>query len=443
MTDLFGLDAHKQRRQVGKIGRLFYLLSVMFTPLAAQAGGIDGVRGAGADVTVVLDGPNGQLQCLTLSNLASEDPLSMQLTSASKTVEEDIKAVGFGHIVNLSQEKELYGRLKFTLDPADAILRINATEYRGSDLAEVLRVPAKRLEIAAYRDGYMSAGKRVIASPCRVTEVAFTLSKQEAPVVKAGIIKKKKKNIPEAQIGEFIKDCEDCPQMVVVPSGSFVMGTVGGGLSGDAPATQVEVTTPFAVATHEVTFDQWEACVADQACAPKQPDDAGWGRQSRPVINVSWEDAQQYVSWLSITTNRPYRLLSEAEWEYVARAGTTTPFWWGQEVGHKKANCMDCEDGTTAQSTVPVGSFKANAFGVFDTVGNVWEWTQDCYAPTAYTTFKNYPSAHTPAKSCARVLRGGAWDLISQGAVASFRFNASQKLRSNNIGLRVARDLKW
>lgn len=145
---------------------------------------------------------------------------------------------------------------------------------------------------------------------------------------------------------------------------------------------------------------------------------------------------------LPVVLDVPARPVINNSWKYVARMGVTPPLWRGKNNKKNQANCADCKDGSSSVGAEPVGRYKTNAFGFFDTVGNVREWTQDCYSATAFGDAAQYPAPYTSAQKCTRVLRGGAWDLISQGSVASIRFNASQKLRSNNIGLRVARDLK-
>ena len=182
-----------------------------------------------------------------------------------------------------------------------------------------------------------------------------------------------------SQPGVIFRDCDQCPQMVVVPAGRFRMGDVSGaGASDEKPVHDVILAAPFAVGKYEVTFAEWDACVAAGGCKHR-PEDEGWGRGSRPVIDVSWEDTQQYVGWLSRETGKPYRLLSEAEWEYVARAGTTTKYPWGDDIGTNRANCAGCGSQWDNKMTAPVESFEANAFGLFDTAGNVWEWVEDCW----------------------------------------------------------------
>jgi formylglycine-generating enzyme required for sulfatase activity len=141
----------------------------------------------------------------------------------------------------------------------------------------------------------------------------------------------------------------------------------------------VTLARPFAVGRFAVTFDEWDACAADGGCNGYKPEDKGWGRGRRPVIEVSWDDAKAYVAWLSKTTGKTYRQLSEAEREYVTRAGTTTPFWWGNSISTSQANY----DGTSVngeyrQQTLPVGSLQPNPWGLYHVHGNVWEWVEDC-----------------------------------------------------------------
>ena len=140
---------------------------------------------------------------------------------------------------------------------------------------------------------------------------------------------------------DTFKECENCPEMVVVPAGSFTMGSPASELGHDfneGPQHRVTFALPFAVGKFALTFDDWDACVDHGGCGGYRPADQGWGRGRQPVINLSWDDANAYVAWLSKTTGRPYRLLSEAEREYVTRAGTTTPFWWGNSISTSQAN---------------------------------------------------------------------------------------------------------
>ena len=217
--------------------------------------------------------------------------------------------------------------------------------------------------------------------------------------------------------GNIIKDCDVCPELVVVPRGSFVMGSPKGEAgrnSNEGPMHTVQIQYMLAVGVYEVTFDEWDSCLNDGGCDGYRPDDEGWGRGRRPVINVKWSDAQNYVMWLSEKAGIHYRLLSESEWEYVARAGTRTPFWWGDSLGNGQANCATCGSPWDSNMTAPVGQFKANPFGLYDIHGNVWEWVQDGW----HFGYKNAPSdgsAWMKGTIMGRfVLRGGAWNSKSK-----------------------------
>ena len=252
--------------------------------------------------------------------------------------------------------------------------------------------------------------------------------------------------------GSVFRDCDICPEMVVVPAGSFMMGSPNdeeGRETHESPQHLVTFDQPFAVGVYEVTFDQWDACVADGGCN-YQPDDENWGRGNRPVINVSWDDAQIYLSWLSSYTGHSYRLLSEAEWEYAARAGTTEPFYFGATVSTDQANYNgdyiygSGSKGLNIEQTEPVGVFSANAFGLYDMHGNVFEWTQDCWNKS----YRGAPDDGTAweTKDCDnRVLRGGNWYSHPASLRSAARGSQSSATRSwgwvdGTIGFRVARE---
>ena len=206
------------------------------------------------------------------------------------------------------------------------------------------------------------------------------------------------------------RECKDCPEMIVVPAGRFTMGSPESeGDESEHPQHTVTIATPFAVAKFELSFDEWDACAAHGDCA-QHVSDSGWGRGRRPAINVSWNDAQTYVKWLSRITGKPYRLLSEAEYEYAARAGAETKYPWGDEIkldGKAMANCDGCGSQWDGKKTAPVGSFAPNGFGLYDMVGNVWEWTEDCWNDN-YEGAPADGSARTSGDCIRRVVRGGS-----------------------------------
>ncbi len=237
----------------------------------------------------------------------------------------------------------------------------------------------------------------------------------------------------------FFKDCETCPQMVVLPEGDFIMGS-SDRHHVENPAHPVSISQPFAMGRYEVTFDEWIACMDAGACDDEVPDDHEWGLGRRPVINVTWWDAQTYVRWLTQSTGHKYRLPSEAEWEYAARAGTTTAYFWGDEAtGLNTANCRDCGPEISHQ-TLTVGSFEANAWGLYDMHGNVWEWVADCWFPDHKGASAN-GTVRISDKCRERQMRSGSWYYFSKNLRSSWRFKNDARVRSYGIGFRVVRVL--
>jgi formylglycine-generating enzyme required for sulfatase activity len=236
--------------------------------------------------------------------------------------------------------------------------------------------------------------------------------------------------------GDTFRDCPECSELVVVPAGSFSMGS---GAPYEGPSHKVTIAKPFAVGRFEVTFDEWDHCVADKRCSFK-PDDRGLGRGNRPVVNVSWLDAKEFIAWISGKTGKTYRLPSEAEWEYVTRGGTTSVFWWGRDVGQGQANCRDCNSGN-ALETMPVGSFKPNPFGVFDTAGNAAEWVEDCWNDS-YRGAPQDGAAWTTGQCNWRVLRGGSYDTLAKFVASAARFRYDYDVRYPANGFRVLRELQ-
>ena len=249
--------------------------------------------------------------------------------------------------------------------------------------------------------------------------------------------------------GEVFRDCDGmwCPELVVVPAGSYMMGSPESEARRDndeGPRHRVRIAKPIAVGMYEVTFEEWDACRRGGGCS-HNPGDSGWGRGRRPVISVSWTDAQAYVKWLSRETGESYRLLSESEWEYMARAGTTGPFHFGATLSTAQANYDgnytygSGRKGRYRERTEPVGSFPANAFGVHDVHGNVWEWVEDCW----HDSYRGAPAdgrAWTVGGYCGRrMLRGGSWNFGPQGLRSAYRSRFTAGSRSLSAGFRVAR----
>ncbi len=257
---------------------------------------------------------------------------------------------------------------------------------------------------------------------------------------------------------ESFRDCAECPEMVVIPAGRFIMGGSEANIArmrmlsenlesppewvlDMSPRHEVIFATPFAIARTEVTFAEWDNCVAGGGCA-HSPDDQGWGRDDRPVIDISWADAHAYVAWLSQVSGRPYRLPSEAEWEYAARAGSQTERWWGDEIGIGNANCYDCEGSVESTATTPVGSFAANPFGLHDVLGNVQELVEDCWRSRYDGAPADGSVWFDPGECQWRVGRGGAWQTFRGDVRSSHRLRVTEDERGDYIGLRVALTLE-
>lgn len=239
------------------------------------------------------------------------------------------------------------------------------------------------------------------------------------------------------------RDCARCPQMVVVPAGEFTMGSPPSEQQAEAQH-RVTIAYPFTVSRFDVTFDEWDACVNEGGCGGYRPADQGWGRGKRPVIDVSWENAKAYVNWLSHKTGKAYRLLSESEWEYVARAGTTTRFSFGDTLSPRQANYDGSDDGSgpsdvNRQKTMPVGSFPANGFGLHDTHGNVSEWVEDCWHDEYTASTPTDGSAWLEGNCEDHVMRGGSWQDSQSELRSAARTGEYKDNSSYTDGLRVAR----
>ena len=238
------------------------------------------------------------------------------------------------------------------------------------------------------------------------------------------------------------RDCPECPEMVVVPAGAYRMGSEDGD-SNERPVHEVTVGAPFAVGRYEVTFAEWDACARDGGCPRGEgiaDDRHGGGRGRRPVSYVNWDDAQRYVQWLSRKTGKAYRLPSESEWEYAARAGTETAYSWGDEIGVNRANCIGCGSRWEGDGTAPVGSFGANAWGLHDMHGNVMELVEDCWNDS-YAGAPADGSAWLRGNCDGRVLRGGSWIDAPSYLRAAYRYRNSTGIRYEINGFRVARTL--
>jgi formylglycine-generating enzyme required for sulfatase activity len=226
------------------------------------------------------------------------------------------------------------------------------------------------------------------------------------------------------------------PEMVALIAGKYLRGDATGDTD-ERPPVSVSLGA-FAIGIFEVTFAEYDRFCTDirKDC----PDDEGWGRGRRPVVNVSWNDAVAYTQWLSRKTRKNFRLPTDAEWEYASRAGSLTTYWWGDDAGLANANCEGCGSPWDGDKSALVGRFPANAFGLHDTAGNVFEWAADCW----HDSFAEAPSngAAIEKPDCGkRVIRGGAWSFPAKEIRSANRWRDFPTRRSDDTGFRVARDL--
>jgi formylglycine-generating enzyme required for sulfatase activity len=233
-----------------------------------------------------------------------------------------------------------------------------------------------------------------------------------------------------------LRDCADCPEMALVPAGSFEMGS-NEMFEFEKPVHPVTLKSAFYIGVHEVTFAQWDACV-DRGGCQHRPNDRGAGRGPRPVTDIHWDDANAYTAWLSVSTGKRYRLPTESEWEYAARAGSTTSYPWGRAVEVDKANCNGCNPQPRRQAT-PVGQFPPNALGLHDMAGNAAEWVADCWADN-YRARPRDGSAFAAPGCRERVLRGGSFNNDPRYLRSAARFKYESNVRFYTNGLRVVRE---
>lgn len=241
---------------------------------------------------------------------------------------------------------------------------------------------------------------------------------------------------PPAAPQSAVRDCPQCPEIVPIQPGTFEMGSTEM-FDFETPVHQVSIRKPFYIGRREVTFEEWDACFTEGGCKQK-PDDRGLGRTRRPVTDLDWDDAKSYVAWLSQKTGKTYRLPSESEWEYVARAGTTTTYPWGRTVDKDKANCLGCTS-DPVKKAIDTGSFPPNAFGVYDMAGNAAEWVEDCWSDN-YRGAPTDGSAWTRPQCRERVLRGGSFNNDPRYLRSAARFKYDQNVRFYTNGFRVVRD---
>jgi formylglycine-generating enzyme required for sulfatase activity/serine/threonine protein phosphatase PrpC len=314
----------------------------------------------------------------------------------------------------------------------------NATKARIAAEMEAAEKEAAAREAAAREAAARElAAREAVAREAAAKEAEAREAAAKIAAAREAAARQARASRAQPRFGTVFRDCADCPELVWLPQGEFIMGEPS---AASGPRHVVKISYPLAVGRFEITFTEWDACVAAGGCR-RRPDDSGWGRGRQPVINVSWADAQQYAAWLSRRTGKRYRLLTEAEWEYAARAGSDVRFWWGNDAGHGDANCYDCGSRWDGRQAAPVGRFVPNPFGVHDMHGNVSEWVEDCY----HDRYRDAPGdGRAWTLDCAaitdiRMVRGGAWRDPSNTTRSAARSAVSYNYYDNRIGFRIAR----
>jgi len=303
--------------------------------------------------------------------------------------------------------------------------------YPNGRFAALARARLERLRASAPAAKPAETPRAPAPKPAPAPQAAAPAKPAPAPTPSYGA--------PTAvRAGTEIKDCPACPAVVELPAGAFNMGSSTGDPS-ERPPHHVTIGQPFAIGKYEVTVDQWNACANGGGCDKISTDASAPG--NAPVRDVSWDDARKYVAWLSKTSGKSYRLPTEAEWEYAARGGTSTVYWWGDQPRKGTGNCKDCGDPWSDAAPTTVGSFSPNPYGLYDMNGSVWEWVADCW----HISYKNAPTdgrAWDEPACSVRVIRGGSWREGFSYMQSSTRFKYSASVRQSQNGFRVVRELK-
>jgi len=326
------------------------------------------------------------------------------------------------------------GMLRIVTEPGDAKILINGKQ-KGNSPAE----PGQSFAIKLDEGEYMVQAVKSSGGPQeQFAEKKVFVADDTMQTVTLKLAARASAEFTKAMAGYMPR-----PEMVAVKAGSFTMGCQGNDKKcQDDEKPPLQMTVPaFEIGKHEVTFEMWDACYAQGGCQ-HLPGDEGWGRGQRPVVNVSWNDIQEFLAWINKKTGKTYRLPTEPEWEYAARAGTVTVYSWGDEVGKNRANCGGCGSQWDNKQTAPVGSFAANPWGIHDMHGNVWEWVDGC--PWTYKGSSTQASGwkYPGAGKCTpdrRVLRGGSWSGSPGIMRAAIRSASSPESRLRNNGFRLAR----
>jgi len=315
--------------------------------------------------------------------------------------------------------------------------------------AEKQRLAQLQMEAAAVEERYLARTQeienvqlKIDEKAKRVAELQKTAKDEEQRLSQLEKVREEQErqlkelaNSSKRIFRDRLKDGGFGPEMIIIPAGRFKMGDIqGDGDFDERPAHWVKIK-PFAMGRYEVTFAEYDRFA--KATGRTKPDDENWGRDTRPVINVSWNDAKHYAMWLTKQTGRQYRLPTEAEWEYAARARTKTHYWWGNKISTNRLNIQESGSRWSGKQTAPVGSFYPNPFGLYDMLGNVWEWCADRWHDNYLGAPSDGKEWNAGGEVLYRVLRGGSWADDSKQSYVSHREKETLKTISYLNGFRV------
>jgi formylglycine-generating enzyme required for sulfatase activity len=346
---------------------------------------------------------------------------------------------------NEQYELTFWESIKDSTYPSDYEAYLKA--YPNGRFATLAKARIERLHAAASAKPAASAAPAPVAkaaTPAPASPVAQEKphpapAPAPAPAVTAAA---PAKPAAKTAAGNEIKDCPSCPALIPITPGNFSMGSNNDDPA-EKPPHRVSIAHAYAIGKTAVTVEQWNACVDAGACTRIAPDAESNTPPpaNSPMRNVSWDDAQVYVKWLSKTGGKPYRLPTEAEWEYAARGGTQDTYWWGNQFKKGMGDCKDCGDPYSATTPTPVASFAANPYGLYDMNGGVWEWVADCW----HSSYKGAPAdgrAWDDPSCSVRVIRGGSWREGSAYMQSATRFKYSSSVRQSQNGFRVLREMQ-
>jgi len=377
----------------------------------------------------------------TLNSLLFEfEPALAQFPALRQEVQRAMDSVGDLDLAVIVERLRIVlqtaSRLVVEIDTLDEVVRHHPEMEK---LIEQTRTNSRLSSIGVYADKFKEVQAFIVSQKAEEVRKEKEAARIAEEARKAEEEARKARGAPGAEF----KDCDDGPVMVVVPAGNFMMGspkTEEGRFDSEGPQHRVTIPRPFAVGKYPVTVAQWNVFLQATGYAESyawEEQDAFPQTSSHPVVNINWHDAKAYVEWLSHKTGKDYRLLSEAEWEYAARAGTQTPYPFPLAAISKHANCSGKACGY--EYTSPVGSFPANAFGLYDMIGNVWEWVEDCYDGSYDGAPGDGQARIIGDGDATRVLRGGSWNNNPRILRAACRSDDAPANRDDGIGFRVAR----